>query len=189
MKFFTQLGGIRLYSWPSVHSRDFFFPEAMYLLSCICMSSCTYTLQYSTEYSRSLEFSPCEALSSLFLYSEDFSHLALLGHPAPSYQLREISRLRLSSLFLHGGLESFSESKLEAVLGLTSLVSHLSEIAVICCLISNVLSNIVPYSLPRLLVHIKSNPYHCFGRNCPKCLISFKFSIVYVVILSLISFN
>lgn len=106
-----------------------------------------------------------EALSCLVPYMENSGHLPLFGQPAPSYQLREISRLCLSSLFLHGGLESFSESKLEAILGLTSLVSHLSEITVICRLISNVLSNIVSYSLPRFLVGIKSNPYHCFGRN------------------------
>ena len=78
-----------------------------------------------------------------------FYHLALLGLLTPPNQLRETSRLHLSPLSLRGALQAFPESKLEVTFGLTSFVSHLSDIIVVCCLMSNVLSTIVSYSLPR----------------------------------------
>ena len=82
----------------------------------------------------SLKFSLCAALFTLVLCPVNSSLLSLPLHSALSHHFHESARLPLDSPFLYCNLTSLSEQNTGTIIELTSPVSWLSGITVICCL-------------------------------------------------------
>lgn len=136
--------------------------EAMYIYSWTCMSSWTYSF---VKYSRSLGFSLCVSFSSSVLSYENSSHFALFGLLALSVNSKRPPCSIWVFFYCMMAWKLSQRVSWRANLGSTSFVSHLSWITVLCCLLSNILSTIISYNLPRFFC---GQVNHCFGRRCPK---------------------
>lgn len=114
-------------------------------------SFCNFTFSLSVlclivdaEPCRSPKFSFCTALSSLAFCPVIFSHFHLPGPLALSPPLREPTRLHLCS-------HPCARTCGWAIIGLFSFVSCLLKITILCCLMSNVLKNVVSHILSSFL--------------------------------------
>ena len=106
--------------------------------------SCAY--QYIPRDSRgsSVAFS-YTALPSLVLLLPNSSHLGLHGLQVLALQLKEITRFYLGFLSLYCSLGTFSRWEVGKMFRFNLFVSHLADIIVFCCLMSNILKTTFMY--------------------------------------------
>ena len=132
---FTLTGGNRDYSppWASSHPFEEFFPQLWVFPQTHELKA----VHLKTWGGLSAEFR--SSLSSPVLCPVNASHCGLLRRRPLSPQLGETAKIHLGSLSLHHSLETLFRLQIRVGPGLTSFVSLLSGLTVLCCLISNVL--------------------------------------------------